>query len=80
MKAAHRIAFTAIVDRSGFSIGLAERGVAGYTPMPKFGRFPSWEAAKSKAEQENLDLGLTPTEAFEIVASSMWPKQPRRAP
>ena len=73
-----RVAFTAIVDRSGFSVGLAERGVAGYTPMPKFGRFPSWEAAKSKADEENRDLGLSPVEAFEIVASSMWPQPATR--
>ena len=76
---ARKIAFTAIVDSRGFSIGLAERDVAGYTPMPKFGQFESYEAARRTADQENRELGLSPIEAFEIVASSMWSKQPRRS-
>jgi len=45
----NRVAYTAIVDRSGFSIGLAEQGIAGYTPMPQYGRFPSWKPATRRA-------------------------------
>ncbi len=72
-----RIAFTAIVDSTGYSVGLAERDVADYSPCPHFGKFPSWDAAKRKADAENKALGLSAVDAFEIVASSMFQQDAR---
>jgi hypothetical protein len=69
------IAYTPVVDEDGYTIGLADRGVAGYTPQPGFGKFPSWEAARDRAKVENERLGLSELEAFAIVASTMWPSK-----
>jgi len=64
-------AFTAIVTPEGYTIGLAERDVAGYQPVRDEGPFENYDAARERADKMNVDLGLDPKEAWFIVASSV---------
>jgi len=69
-----RLAFTAIVDPdNGYILGIAEENVAGYSPVvDKWGApFNTYNQAKIAADAQNARLGLTPKEAWLIVASSM---------
>ncbi|MCK0441245.1 hypothetical protein MUG78_17745 [Gordonia alkaliphila] len=52
-----------------FTVVASERGVAGYVNVS-----PGWAslaAAKAYADQANAELGLTPEQAREIIASAM---------
>lgn len=66
-----RFAYTAIVDQSGYSIGRADEGTRGYTPLPAEGRFPCYEDAKKRAEEMNIAMGLDPKDAVLIVLGTM---------
>lgn len=66
-----RFAYTAIVDDGGYSIGRAEEDVSGYTPMPEFSSFGTYDDAQTKADELNLSLGLEKIEGIKIVLSSM---------
>lgn len=66
-------AFTAIVNSDGYSIGMAHEGVQGYTPMPEFGTFDTWDKAETFAREQNEGMELTPREAIRIVLTSMGP-------
>lgn len=65
------IAWTAIVDGSGYTIGLAERDVAGYSPLRRRIEFSSYDEAHADAVIRNTRMGVTTDEALSIVASSM---------
>jgi hypothetical protein len=72
-------AFSAIVDENGYSIGRADEGTRGYTPQPDFGAFPSWDAAKAKADELNKEFGLSEQEVARIVLGTMSGNGTRRA-
>lgn len=72
MKLAAKYAYTAVVVEGGFGIGLAERGLPGYEPMPKFGVFQTYEAAMGRANTLNREIfNNEPEEVVEVVLSSM---------
>lgn len=64
-------AYTAIVTRTGFSLGVAERGTAGYSLLREPPAFATYEEAMAEASRRNQAVGLTDAEAFEIVADTM---------
>lgn len=63
-------AFTAVITDEGYIIGRADYGKTGYTPL-KVAPYKSFEEAKAAANKLNKDLGLTPLEAWHIVADTM---------
>ena len=66
-----KLAWTAIVDERGYSVGIAEFGTRGYSPTTF--RFPTYDAAKDFADEENRRMGLSPIEAAVIVCDTMRP-------
>jgi hypothetical protein len=66
-----RFAYTAIVAREGYMVARADEDQAGHTPQHALGSFPSYDAAKARAQRLNKDLGLTHQEAYQIVTSSI---------
>lgn len=68
-------AWVAVVDESGFSLGLAEEGTKGYSPMKEDQKitFPTYDAASEEAEARNGLLGLSNDDAAKIVFSTMRP-------
>lgn len=62
------VAYTAIVDSSGYSLGIAEWNIPGYTPTNEF--FPTYKAAIDEANRRNQELGLDYLHALVIVTSS----------
>ncbi len=66
-------AFTAIVDADGYSIGRADVGISGYSPIPSEGKFDSYDAATDRANVMNSEMGLEPKEAIKIVLATMGP-------
>lgn len=63
-------AAVAVVLSDGYSVGIADRGVPGYTPTTY--DFHTYDEAKSCAASINeLSYALTPQEAGEIVLSTM---------
>ena len=67
---APRFAYTAIVDKRGCSIGRADEGIQGYTPMSGL-VFKTYDEADDHADAMNKELGLDNEEAIKIVASTM---------
>ena len=68
------LAWAAIIEDNGvYSLGVAERGIKGYSPLNEWNRvtFPTYDKASEEAEARNEALGLSKTEAFKIVASTM---------
>lgn len=74
------LAFAAVLgDERGYGIGAAEENEPGYTPMPKFGRFDTFDEAQTEAMKHNVDrLGLTREQAYRIIGSSMAGEGTRR--
>ena len=70
-------AYTAIIDADGYSIGRADVGTKGYTPVPTEGNFDTYEAATDRANAMNLEMGLEPKDAIEIVMGTMYPRKPK---
>lgn len=69
-----RLAYTAIVDKNGFTLGIAEENVRGYSPDPngeRWGLYKTLDEARAAADELNTRMGLTPEEAMLIVLSSM---------
>lgn len=70
-------AYTAVVTgdgtRDAYIVGRADQHVAGHTPCPEYGEFNNYAAAKARADALNHALGLTPIEAWKIVATTMRP-------
>lgn len=64
------LAWTAIVDKDGFTLGVAEYGTAGYSPVSN-DRFPTYEAASAEAHRRNTEMGLSDDQAFRIIADTM---------
>jgi hypothetical protein len=68
-------AFTAVMVGTGWTIGTAERDTKGYTYDTIFGEpmflYQTYAEAEKASGALNNVLGLTPYEAFKIVASSM---------
>lgn len=64
-------AYTGIVDKTGFSIGRADEGTRGYTPVPSEGRFESYEAAQKHADKLNEARGMSAREGLLIALSTM---------
>lgn len=64
-------AWTPVIMAEGISLGVADRGVAGYTPMREPEYFATWDIAQEDADWRNERLGLSKDEAMEIVTSSM---------
>jgi hypothetical protein len=68
------IAYVSVIADRSFAIGLAHRGVRGYTPLPAHGTFTSSDAAEAYVKSLNAtELGLESLEAWKIVASTMRP-------
>lgn len=71
-QAARRIAFTAVIRApDGYGIAIVEQDVAGYALDPSEPRLDTWEAAAARATAKNDAIGVSPREAWEIVASSI---------
>lgn len=66
--ATRRLAYTAIVENSGWTLGIAEEGFPGYSPMK--GTYPDEASARKSAKELNDKLGLTERDALGIIASS----------
>lgn len=64
-------AWVAVIRNEGYELGLADRGVPGYSPMRDPIRFDTYEQASEAARTQNRSMGLTDAEALEIVVSSM---------
>jgi hypothetical protein len=64
-------AFTAVVDSRGYLVGRADVGTKGYTPVLREGFFPTYHAAKARAEELNKLMGIPNDEADRIVTSTM---------
>lgn len=63
------MAAVAVVAEGGYMVGLADRGIAGYTPTTY--TFDTYEEARACADNINTSLGLTPQEVGEIVLTTM---------
>lgn len=63
-------AFTAVIVEGGYGVGRADYGTTGYTPL-KIVPYATYEVAKELADMLNKDLGITPLEAWHIVANTM---------
>lgn len=63
--------YTGIVDSTGYSIGRADEGIQGYTPVPAQGRFDSYDAAQAHADKLNEARGFSKIEALRIVFTTM---------
>jgi hypothetical protein len=76
MTAATQYAYTAVVDHAhrGYTIGRADAGTRGYTPMWHMGNFPTYADAMAKADELNAQLGLSKLDALKIVAGTMSPE------
>jgi hypothetical protein len=66
-----RWVYMALVDDRGYSIAIVEENVHGYRPCPKFGMFPTFDAAKARAYKENADRGFSITDALPIMLSAL---------
>ncbi len=66
-------AFTAIIDTDGYSIGRADVGISGCSPIPSEGKFKSYGAATDRANVMNAERGMKPEEAIKIVLGTMGP-------
>ncbi len=64
-------AFTAITDSDGYSIGRANVGTLGYSPIPSEGKFDTYDAARERARVMNAELGIEPEEALKIVVGTI---------
>lgn len=71
-----RYAYAPIVERTGYTLGRADEGTKGYTPVPG-ARFGSYEAARKEADERNAKLGLSKREAAAIILGTMWEGVPR---
>ncbi|MBE3086271.1 MAG: hypothetical protein IMZ64_08655 [Bacteroidetes bacterium] len=69
LKLERRHAFGPVIYGKGFSVGRAEEGVPGFTPTRPY--CATYKEAQDHADALNKQLGLTPKEAWEIVASTM---------
>lgn len=69
---AKNLAWTPVIASSkGVSLGIAERDVAGYSPMRDPMYFATWDEARKVADVMNARMGLSEKEAEDIVISSM---------
>lgn len=71
-------AWTATVTGEGCSIGVADRDVAGYSPLREPLYFKTYDEAQKEADRRNEQLGLTLEEAELIVLSSMRAQNERK--
>lgn len=51
--------------------GRADEGESGYTPVPRFGSFKTFNEAANRADELNKELGLSIEQAAKIVCSTM---------
>ena len=72
-----RYAFTAVIDKSAYHsyqlpyrIGKAIVGRRGYLTQAQYGGFETYDEAVAQAEKLNKKIGLTPKEAWMIVAKT----------
>ncbi len=66
-------AFTAIITSDSYSIGRADVGTKGYTPIPSEGTYETYDEATDRANVMNAKLGMEPKDAIEIVLGTMYP-------
>ena len=65
-------AYTAIVDKDGYGLGIAVANEAGYSPVPKFfTQLKSYKDAVAMADSLNTERGLDKRTSIEITCSSM---------
>jgi len=65
-----KFAYTAIVTSSGYTLGRADYGTKGYSPV-KGRSFKTWDEAKAAAKEMNDKEGISEREALEIVFNTM---------
>lgn len=65
------LAYTAVLRDGQWILGVAKRGVQGYSPTD-YPPAESYGAARKWANELNARMGLTEREAWEIVASTMF--------
>ena len=70
-----RMVYTAIVTDTGFRLGIAKEGEAGYYVIRKNsdagGTFESYKAAQVVADAYNERLGVSKEDAFQVVCDTM---------
>jgi hypothetical protein len=66
-----RFAYTAVVALGSYMVARANEDQPGHALQDAFGAFPSYEAAKARANGLNKDLGISYHDAYQIVVSSM---------
>ena len=68
-------AWVAVLDDKGFTLGQATYGERGYTPFKPENRqlwnYPTYDAARSAADELNKVVGVSPENAIRIEANSM---------
>ena len=63
--------YVAVITDNGASIGIAQQDIRGYFTLDNMPEFWTYREAQEYAEELNTKLGVTPLEAWQIVASSM---------
>lgn len=66
-----RFAYTGVIGKTSFIIGRADEDQPGHTAQPRFGTFPSLEAAQKHADLLNEANGLDKKAAYDIVTSTI---------
>ena len=64
-------AFTAVITDTGATVGMATQNIKGYYLLDNMPEFKTYAEADAVAEEFNAKMGLSPLEAFKIVASTM---------
>ena len=68
-------AWVAVLDDLGFTLGQATYGERGYTPFKPENRplwdYPTYDAARSAADELNKVVGVSPENAMLIEVNSM---------
>ena len=63
--------YVAVITDNGASIGIAQQDIRGYFTLDNMPEFWTYREAQEYAEELNTKLGVTPVEAWHIVAASM---------
>jgi hypothetical protein len=63
-----RYAFLPLTLKGGFMLGRADEGKRGYSLMPTYGVFSTFQTAQGVANQLNEGIGLEPNQAAQIVS------------
>ena len=64
-------AFVAVITDDGAKLGMAIENVSGHANFLGAPEFQTYSEAQDRAEELNTNMGLTESEAWKIVASTL---------